>query len=226
MRITSFSEFCTKRRLSASCYRSISRRRTIKSRACNSPTPKTLRAEAEVSCAPWKWRVSQLDTSNNIWNSLKYYSAIDIWSWRLYYCFRNILLFIPLWERCNLFGFTKRHLHLYMCAWIHWKPLSNRWKNTVRTPPETPLDHLHYTAIMSVSDIDECASMLCQNNGSCVDLINAFECNCSEAYYGELCQCESVALFFPFLWVYLLELHYVKLKYITWTKQVYLRLIL
>lgn len=39
-----------------------------------------------------------------------------------------------------------------------------------------------------VTDIDECASAPCQNDGTCIDLENSFKCNCSKAWEGNLCQ--------------------------------------
>lgn len=39
-----------------------------------------------------------------------------------------------------------------------------------------------------VSDIDECASAPCQNGGSCVDLDDAFSCQCPPAWEGNVCQ--------------------------------------
>ena len=37
-------------------------------------------------------------------------------------------------------------------------------------------------------DFDECARDPCQNDGTCVDKVNTFECICREYYRGRLCQ--------------------------------------
>ena len=37
-------------------------------------------------------------------------------------------------------------------------------------------------------DIDECASRPCQNGANCVDLVNAFECECEDGFTGDLCE--------------------------------------
>ena len=39
-------------------------------------------------------------------------------------------------------------------------------------------------------NIDECLSDPCYNNGTCVDGINGFTCNCSDDYFGRLCEIE------------------------------------
>ena len=36
-------------------------------------------------------------------------------------------------------------------------------------------------------DVDECASSPCQNGGTCVDVVNAYTCNCVPGYTGENC---------------------------------------
>ena len=38
------------------------------------------------------------------------------------------------------------------------------------------------------SDVDECASMPCQNNGTCVDDINRFTCDCISGFMGRFCE--------------------------------------
>ena len=37
-------------------------------------------------------------------------------------------------------------------------------------------------------DIDECASSPCMNNGTCIDLIAGYECNCTANFTGINCQ--------------------------------------
>lgn len=36
-------------------------------------------------------------------------------------------------------------------------------------------------------DIDECASQPCQNNGTCIDLINGYQCNYTDGFNGTTC---------------------------------------
>ena len=37
-------------------------------------------------------------------------------------------------------------------------------------------------------DIDECATIPCQNGGSCTDQVNGYTCNCVDGYYGNDCE--------------------------------------
>lgn len=39
-----------------------------------------------------------------------------------------------------------------------------------------------------VSDIDECISSPCQNGGTCVDLVDGYRCECTQAWEGSNCQ--------------------------------------
>ena len=45
------------------------------------------------------------------------------------------------------------------------------------------------------SDIGECTSAPCQNNGTCVDEINRFTCNCSFGYTGDHCETSNCCVF-------------------------------
>lgn len=39
-----------------------------------------------------------------------------------------------------------------------------------------------------VSDVDECASNPCQNNGTCTDEVNQFQCSCLGGFTDNVCQ--------------------------------------
>ena len=41
--------------------------------------------------------------------------------------------------------------------------------------------------IFFLLDVDECASSPCQNGGTCVDVVNAYTCNCVPGYTGDNC---------------------------------------
>lgn len=38
-----------------------------------------------------------------------------------------------------------------------------------------------------ISDIDDCIHKPCLNNGTCLDGINDFTCQCAEGFRGRLC---------------------------------------
>ena len=38
------------------------------------------------------------------------------------------------------------------------------------------------------SDIDECVSTPCQNNGTCIDGIDGYACFCMAGYTGDACE--------------------------------------
>ena len=42
------------------------------------------------------------------------------------------------------------------------------------------------------TDVNECASMPCQNNGTCIDDINGFTCNCTSAFTGAVCETSRI----------------------------------
>ena len=41
---------------------------------------------------------------------------------------------------------------------------------------------------IALTEIDECISGPCENSGTCIDLVNAYECQCSVDYHGINCQ--------------------------------------
>ena len=45
-----------------------------------------------------------------------------------------------------------------------------------------------YIILLFLTDINECASNPCSNNGTCEDLINSFQCNCTGGYNGTVCE--------------------------------------
>ena len=46
-----------------------------------------------------------------------------------------------------------------------------------------------------VSDVDECASNPCQNNGTCNDAINQFQCSCLAGFTDDMCQTSNAFSF-------------------------------
>ena len=44
-------------------------------------------------------------------------------------------------------------------------------------------------------DIDECGSWPCQNNGSCVNGVGVYTCNCPSGYTGDQCETSNHCVF-------------------------------
>ena len=42
--------------------------------------------------------------------------------------------------------------------------------------------------ILLLTDIDDCHEGVCFNDGSCVDGINSFSCDCVDGFEGDLCE--------------------------------------
>ena len=45
-----------------------------------------------------------------------------------------------------------------------------------------------YLAVISFSDIDDCANKPCLNGGTCTDGVNGFTCKCATGYTGTNCE--------------------------------------
>ena len=45
------------------------------------------------------------------------------------------------------------------------------------------------------SDIDECASAPCNNNGSCEDLTRGYRCTCEQGYTGVNCETGKLSFY-------------------------------
>jgi hypothetical protein len=41
--------------------------------------------------------------------------------------------------------------------------------------------------LLCISDIDECLSYPCRHGGTCVDLVNRYECKCVNGFSGNNC---------------------------------------
>lgn len=42
-------------------------------------------------------------------------------------------------------------------------------------------------SLLIISDIDYCAELPCQNNGTCLDLLNDYNCMCLNGFNGDNC---------------------------------------
>ena len=44
-----------------------------------------------------------------------------------------------------------------------------------------------FNALLFLTDINDCADSPCQNNGTCTDLVNDYNCSCIPGYTGQNC---------------------------------------
>ena len=62
----------------------------------------------------------------------------------------------------------------------------------VASPLIYDLNHciiLHFIfSFETCTDIDECASQPCKNNGICTDQVNGFNCSCAPGFNGAQCE--------------------------------------
>ena len=52
--------------------------------------------------------------------------------------------------------------------------------------------------LSSKTDIDDCASHPCKNNGTCTDRVNGFNCSCAPGFIGTQCQKNLPLKYFGF----------------------------
>ena len=53
---------------------------------------------------------------------------------------------------------------------------------------------VHGAGKMYKTDVNECASMPCLSNGTCIDDINGFTCVCTSGFSGSFCETSTFVL--------------------------------
>lgn len=56
--------------------------------------------------------------------------------------------------------------------------------------------------------MDECESQPCLNNGTCIDLINDYQCNCTDGFNGTNCAVGELKYFISYFLLILKRLNY------------------
>ena len=79
-----------------------------------------------------------------------------------------------LWLPINMF-FMVFYISSIMLFWLCYQVCCENWICILMT-------------IVYTLEINECASVSCQNGGTCDDLVNDFQCQCRDGYVGTYCQ--------------------------------------
>ena len=61
------------------------------------------------------------------------------------------------------------------------------WLTTIHLIYEVQLIQLIFNLYWFLIDIDECQSSPCQNDGTCLDNLNSYSCNCFPGWTGKNC---------------------------------------
>ena len=102
--------------------------------------------------------------------------------WRRGYDTRYVVIVLQLC--CNIKKYDRCHLNMYPATNINIKQLLLDmtcvlgWTNTFSV--------LKY--ILHFVDIDDCRSNSCKNDGTCIDGVNDYTCNCATGYTGDNCE--------------------------------------
>lgn len=102
------------------------------------------------------------------------------------------------WISCALWGDKEKWINFQL--YVHWDIV----KLSFCCSPVSSWKAYYF------SDIDDCQSQPCHNNGICEDLVNDYQCNCTAGFTGAICDIgmESPLFIFP------LEINFDCLKYL------------
>ena len=60
----------------------------------------------------------------------------------------------------------------------------------------TQHEMIKFTPLFLISDIDDCLLNPCTNNGTCIDGISSFSCNCAHGFIGKECATSKLCYFY------------------------------
>ena len=67
--------------------------------------------------------------------------------------------------------------------------------------------------VLCEPDVDECSSGACQNNATCVDMVDGYQCQCESAYTGTLCETGTSSPILYLLLIYYYDMFFSFLFY-------------
>lgn len=79
---------------------------------------------------------------------------------------------------------------MLLCCWFHWTAVSDRLDELVFSYGVYIVSIVDCSVRFSCvccTDVNECASSPCTNNATCVDLVDAYSCQCTAGFTGPQC---------------------------------------
>ena len=61
---------------------------------------------------------------------------------------------------------------------------------------------LGFTGKLCEININDCTAGVCGNNGTCIDLVNSYNCQCDPTYIGKYCETSKLLFTYYLVYVY------------------------
>ena len=87
-------------------------------------------------------------------------------------------MYMKIWRLMSILNYRGKFEGKAQIPCVKWNHSNKKSSNVVDFFKKIPL---------YIPDIDECENVICQNNGTCIDGINGYSCNCTDGYDGQHC---------------------------------------